>query len=410
MRVVVVGAGIIGVCAALYLQRDRHVVTIVDPQEPGSGCSFGNSGLIAPGHCVPLAMPGVLTHIPGWLLDQNGPLRIRWRYFPRAIPWLVRFLAASRRQRVRQSAAALRALHAGTFEDYAPLLLDARSEHLVRRTGELCVYDDEASFIGDAAALDLQRENGVNMRLLTGAEAREIEPHLTTSVVRAILYPDAGHCVNPGLLVNALAAAFVAHGGVIQKAHVHGFERVGSRVTGVGADSGMLGADLVVIAAGSHSGDLVRLLGDAAPIEPLRGYHAVFTDPGFKPNLPVHSASGKFTATPMDMGIRCGGTIEIAGHESPPDYRRAKTIARQAQGLYPAINAASLEFWMGHRPSTPDSVPIIDRATSAPNVFYAFGHGPSGLMGAATTGRLVADLAARRPETINLKPFRVARF
>ena len=411
VKAVVVGAGIVGVCAGLYLQRDGHDVTIVDYQEPGSGCSYGNSGLMAPGYCVPLAMPGIATKVPFWHLKPDGPLCIRWSHFPHAIPWLFRFLMASRADRVPQYATALRSLHRGTFDDYAPLVAAAHAENLLSRTGELCVYEDDASFADDDAALRLQRSLNVDMQVISGAEAREVEPHLAPTVVKGVLYPDAGHCINPGRLVTALAASLVNAGGVIRKLRVRDFTLSEGLATNVLTDGETIQSDLLVIAAGSRSGEFVRRFGDRVALEPLRGYHAVFTEPGFTPALPVHSAGGKFTATPMEMGIRCGGTIEIAGHDAPPDYRRGEMIARQVRRLYPSVNATAVEFWAGHRPCTPDSLPVIDRAGSIRNVLYAFGHGSAGLLGAATTGRLIADLAAgRNPISIDLEPFRHSRF
>lgn len=411
MKVVVVGAGIVGVCAGLYLQRDGHDVTIIDYQEPGSGCSYGNSGLIAPGYCVPLAMPGIAAKVPFWLLRRNGPLRIRWAHFPHAIPWLLRFLAASRTTCALKNAAVMRSLHRNAFDDYTPLVTAARAEQLMSRTGELCVYEDDASFAEDGNALRIQRELDVDMQVISGAEARQMEPHLAPNVVKGVFYPDAGHCVNPGRLVTALAASFTGTGGIVRRLRARDFALGQGLVTSVLTDGEAIQSDLVVIAAGSRSRELARRLGDNVALEPLRGYHAVFTKPGFTPALAVHSAGGKFTAAPMEMGIRCGGTIEIAGHDAPPDYQRAETIARQARRLYPSVNAAAVEFWAGDRPCTPDSLPIIDWAGRFRNVLYAFGHGSAGLMGAATTGRLISDLVAgRSPASIALEPFRQSRF
>jgi D-amino-acid dehydrogenase len=142
----------------------------------------------------------------------------------------------------------------------------------------------------------------------------------------------------------------------------------------------------------------------------LRGYHVVFRDPGIETKMSILSVTGKFSATPMEMGLRCGGTIEIAGFDKKPDYRRADIIARQAKRLFPGLRMEPITQWMGHRPGTPDSVPVIDRAAHVPNVYYAFGHGQTGLIGASTTGRLIAELVGGRKPVIDLAPYRASRF
>jgi D-amino-acid dehydrogenase len=410
MNIAVVGAGIVGLCCASYLQRDDHTVTIFDPISPGGGCSSGNSGLIAPGYCIPLAVPGIVSKVPSWLLDPRGPLRIDWTYLPKALPWLLKFLSASREKKFLAAAVGLRALHEKTFDNYAPLVTAAGAEHLIRRTGELSVYESERDFADDHYALGIQRNLGVKMEILSGDEARAIEPNLSGSIMRAVLFPDAGHCRNPEQIVLALAHALVANGGALRRERVFDFVIDAGQVRAVRTETGAATVDCIVIAAGSLSGQLTRRLGDHIPIETLRGYHAVFRDPGIEPKIAVHSAAGKFTATPMEMGLRCGGSIEIAGHTRRPDYRRAETIANQAKKLYPTINAGSIGYWMGHRPAMPDSLPVIDRASRIRNAFYAFGHGSSGLMGASTTGRLIADLVSGRTPAIDVLPFRATRF
>lgn len=147
MKVIVVGAGIVGTCSASYLLRDGHDVVLVDSEGPGEGCSKGNAGALSPGSCIPLSGPGVLTKIPGWLSDPLGPLRIRPAYLLAALPWLIRFALAGRSGRIAGLADALRALYANTFENYAPLLANAGCQDLIRRTGTLTVYKTDRSLV-----------------------------------------------------------------------------------------------------------------------------------------------------------------------------------------------------------------------------------------------------------------------
>lgn len=411
MKIAVIGAGIVGICCASYLQRDGHEVTVLDPVPPGGSCSFGNSGSIHPGSCIPLAMPGIGRKVPSWLLDPEGPLRVDWRYLPAALLWLVRFLKAGRPAAALAAAAALRALHEGTFDNYMPLLQAAPGGgDLLRRPGQLYVYESEESFQHDRMVMDIRRRHNVKMELIDGDAARAMEPALSPAVKRAIFFPEAGHCLNPERIVQVLAAAVERRGGIVRRERVVAFERGPGGVTGLRTDAASHHPDAVVLATGAWSARLAAMLGDKVPVETLRGYHVVFRDPGIETKMSILSVSGKFSATPMEMGLRCGGTIEIAGLEKKPDFRRAEIIARQAKRLFPALRTEPTTQWMGHRPGTPDSVPVIDRAAHVPNVYYAFGHGQTGLIGASTTGRLIADLVAARKPVIDPVPYRARRF
>jgi D-amino-acid dehydrogenase len=411
MKIVVVGAGIVGICCASYLQRDGHEITVLDPVSPGGSCSFGNSGSIHPGSCIPLAMPGVGRNVPSWLLDPEGPLRVDWLYLPAALPWLMKFLKAGRPAAAMAAAAALRALHEGTFDNYMPLLQAAPGGvDLLRRPGQLHVYESEDSFQHDQPVMAIRRRHDVKMEVLDGNAARAMEPALSPLVRRAVFFPEAGHCLNPERIVQVLAAALERRGGIVKRERVVAFERRAGGLTGLRTEAASYQPDAVVLATGAWSAKLAAMLGQRIPVDTLRGYHVVFCDPGVETKMSILSVSGKFSATPMEMGLRCGGTIEIAGLEKKPDFRRAEIIARQAKRLFPALRTEPMTRWMGHRPGTPDSVPVIDRAVRVPNVYYAFGHGQTGLIGASTTGRLIADLVAGRKPVIDPAPYRAGRF
>jgi D-amino-acid dehydrogenase len=411
MKITVIGAGIVGICCASYLQRDGHQVTVLDPVAPGGNCSFGNSGSIAPGSCIPLSLPGVIRKVPSWLLDPEGPLRVDWRYLPTALPWLLGFIRAGKPANAMAAASALRALHKGTFDNYMPLLQAIPGgESLVRRPGQIYVYETEESFQHDQGVLDIRRRHGVEMEILTGDAARAMEPSLSPLIRHAVFFPEAGHCLNPERIVQVLAGEVERRGGIVKRERVVEFERGEQGLKSLRTEAGSYPVDAVVVAAGAWSGKLAGQLGQNIPVETLRGYHVVFRDPGIETKMSILSVTGKFSATPMEMGLRCGGTIEIAGFDKKPDYGRADIIARQAKRLFPGLRTEPTTHWMGHRPGTPDSVPVIDRATHVPNVYYAFGHGQTGLIGASTTGRLIAELVGGRKPVIDLAPYRASRF
>lgn len=408
--VTVIGAGIVGICCAAYLQREGHAVTVIDSLPPGEACSKGNAGTLAVESVVPNATPGVLWKVPRWLLDPHGPLALRWSYLVRALPWLVRFWRASSPRRVRAVADALAALLAPTFEDYAPLLAVAGLEQMVRRAGMLTVYESESALARDTDEWALMRERGVRCERLGAVDVRRLEPTLAPTYPCAMFAPDVGHVVDPFRLVQGLADRFLRADGVVSRERVTGFDLGPRGPRRLLTDRGRHEVDVVVIAAGAWSRRLATELGSRVPLESERGYHVTLPEPGVMPGRVVASAEGRFVATPMAMGLRLAGTVELAGLEAPPDWRRAEVLVEKGRRLFPGLNVEGASRWMGHRPSLPDTLPVISRSPVYETVFYAFGHGHLGLTMGATTGRLIADLVAGRPTDIDLTPVRVDRF
>ncbi len=358
--IVVIGAGIVGVSCAAYLRRDGHDVVLLEREAPGEGASKGNAGALSPGSCVPLAMPGVFGKIPGWLMDPEGPLTIRPRYFLRALPWLVRFTLSARPAQVARIADGLRALHRHVFECYEPLVARAGCAHLIRRTGTLAVYRGERAFAASQRDWQIRRERGGELRPVSGDEMREIEPELAPAYTHGMLIPDHGYSADPLRMVQAFAASFVADGGRIERAAARALHRGEGRSMSVLLDGGgRIEADRVVVAAGAWSGALVSALGIRIPLETQRGYQVTITDAGIEPRLPVVVSEGKFYATPMEGGLRVAGTVEFAGLEAPPEFRRARRLLQQVRELYPRTRIEKFSEWMGHRPCLPDSLPAI---------------------------------------------------
>lgn len=412
-KVTVIGSGIIGVCTANYLLKQGFEVEIVDPALPGSEeqCSFGNAGGICPGSCIPNSMPGVIKNVPKWLMDPEGPLIVRLSYLPHALPWLMRFLAASRKPRVEEISAAMRSLHRYTYECYEPLMKDAGCEDLLQKRGQLFVYEGADGPSGGAYGLGLRREHGVKVDILNADEIRELEPALAPIFHSAVYLPEQGQCPNPGRLVSKLAEHAVSLGATYVRARVTGFEMGvdGPKALKLEGD-GLLPVDKVVIAAGAWSADLARQLGDRIPFETERGYHIMVK--GAETGLRIQTISGdkKFVASPMEDGLRIAGNVEFAGLDAAPNLARADILLKQARPMFKKLEVGEVSRWMGHRPGTPDSIPVIDRATRFRNVIYAFGHGHQGLIGGAVTGKLVSEMAADLPTSVDLKPFRVNRF
>ena len=408
--VTVIGAGIVGVCCALHLQREGFKVRLVDKGEPGMQASFGNSGSFGTASCVPFAMPGVLKKVPKMLVDSTSPLKLRWSHVPSALPWFLRFIAAARPSRVEEIAAARNSLLVHTHAGDAPLIEGADAKQWVKDDGLMMLFENEETFQHAAYALDLRRRHGVHMDILDGNEARQMEPALSQKIVKAVSLPDVNRTIDPWRLCDSLAKDFVRRGGEIVNGEVSGFEIGGEGPTKILTDRGPLDVETVVLAAGVWSRPLAKQLGTPVPLEAERGYHVMFAGQDFGLRRALVSADRNVSLAHMHEGIRATGVAEFAAPDAPADMRIADMIARHAKQLVPGLKGEPASKWMGPRPSHPESKPVIGRSPRHKNVFFAFGHDHLGLTMAGITGKLIAELATGQPTTVDLTPFRPDRF
>ena len=412
--VVVIGGGFVGICTAAWLQRAGLPVRVIARQSARDAASLGNAGCINGSSIVPVAMPGVLWQVPGWLLQPDGPLVLRWRYLPRMAPWLARFVASSRPERVAGQARALRALLGPALDAYRPLLADAGAQDLLAERGYLIAYSSREGMAGDAGGVALRERNGIAIETLDARALREFEPTLSPRFVGARYIAETGH-TTPQALLARLTAHVIERGGEIVDDEAASIETNGAQAVAVHTRSTRHDARAVVVAAGAWSARFVAQLGDRVLLDTERGYHVEIPALPAMPARPVMWAEGKLFATPMQGRLRAAGTVELAGLHAPPDWRRADLLLRQLRQMFPdagaaSADAASVTRWQGFRPSTPDSLPVIGAASRVPNAFYAFGHGHVGLTAAASTGRAIAALVAGERATLDLAPFSVARF
>jgi D-amino-acid dehydrogenase len=405
----VVGAGTVGVCCALALQRDGHRVTLIDRAPPARGCSYGNGGLIQTGSVVPIATPGVLRQVPRMLLDPDQPLVIRWQYLPRLMPYLLRFVAAARPARVDAISKALASVLALAGDAYRTLLASAGAQDMIRTSGELYVYESEAAYRSAREAHGIRRARGIRVEEIPPQELRQLEPALAPIFRYAVYLPDSLQTVDPYVMTAALARHFAASGGTILEETVHEIEIGPDGPSAVVTDKARHPVDGLVVALGAYSKDWAARLGSRVPLDTERGYHLMLPNPGVPLRVPVISGDHRFGMVPLMGGIRIAGTAELATLDAPPNYRRAERLLRLAQRILPGLDGAERVPWMGHRPSTPDSLPVIARSPNFRSVYFAFGHGHLGLTMGAATGRLVADLAAGREPPIDMRPFAVDR-
>ena len=416
-HVVVIGAGVVGAATAIELQRDGHRVTILEPGEPGGeqAASYGNGTLLNPSSILPMSSPGIWRKVPGWLADPLGPLAIRWRYLPRLLPWLTRFLRAGATEaQVAMTARALRPLLLNAPELHRRLAEEAGVGELISRQGMLSVFPSRAEFAAEEMEWRLRRENGVRWLELSADELRQREPTLSRRYTFGVLVEENGQCRDPGAYVAALVRHALGQGAELRRARALGFRIEGARLLAVLTDAGEIAADRAVIAAGARSHVLAAAAGDRVPLETERGYHAVIADPGITPRYPVMPSDGKMACVMTPQGLRLAGQVELAGLDAAPNWRRAEVLRDFARRVFPDVPAdlpaSRVKVWMGHRPSTPDGLPCIGPASGCPDVVYAFGHGHVGLTAAAATGRLVADLISGRQPAIDIAPFSAQRF
>lgn len=409
-EITVIGAGIVGVVTAVYLQREGHRVTVIDPQPPGEGTSFGNAGSIAPGSIVPVALPGTLQQVPRWLSDPLGPLTLSWRVLPSLLPWFLHFRRACAPDQVQRGAATLRATNAPAVDAYAELLAAAGAPELMRREGMLHVYRSEAGFNASAFGRRLRTDNGCPVELVDADRIHALSAGLDAGYRWGFYLPDNAHMRNPSRVVKVLAQYLVANGGALIKATVRSIGRSGSGLVRLQTDAGDHGADLAVIAAGYASARLAAKTGVRVPLAPERGYHIEIAGAVPEQKCPVTDGEARFVATPMEGGLRIAGTSEWQAADAPPNWQRTDTLATLTARMFPGLDTREHSRWMGVRPSTPDSTPVIGRSPQNERVLYAFGHGHWGLMAAPVTGQIVADLIADRVPRVDITPFRPDRF
>lgn len=410
MKVAVVGAGIVGVAIAHALLDEGHEVLLVESREPAFGPSRGNAGWIAHTDILPIASPRILRQVPKFLADPLGPLSIRPAYLPRLLPWLVRFVLASRPEAYERSIAGLAALQGLALPAW---LARAESTGLTRhihRNGGLYAFGDAGTMAAAETVAKRQAEFGIRVEMLGPEELRQLEPALQPRFAGAAFHPDAAHISDPHQLTLLLFEAALARGAVFEKARVDNIS-TGERPALIGPDGWQRVVDRAVIAAGAWAKPLATALGDAVPLDTERGYNVSFPDLGGLLSRPVAFEGHGFVATPLDSGFRIGGAVEFGGLEAPPNHARTKRLYDKAATMIEGLPAfGSGRLWMGFRPSLPDSLPVIGTASRNPHVFHAFGHGHYGMTQSHATAGLVAALVAGRKPAIDLSPFSPRRF
>lgn len=412
-HITIIGAGIIGISTAAFLQRAGHKVTVIDRVGPGDGCSFGNAGGIAFCEVTPTIHPRILLKIPGWLMDPLGPLTIRWSYLPKALPW---FLAAGRNalpDRVRKITAARAALGLRAVSDLETLLEAAKAQDLLVKKDTLRLYDTEAQYQAEEPDRRVKRDYGYEAKKLTSAEITEIEPDMAHDFACGAFHGGWYHVRNPKSIVTAIAEEFTRNGGEIIMDDVLEVTQEASRASAIRLKAGgERKLDRLVICAGAYSNFFAKQFGDKVLLEAERGYHLVMPDPGITLGRSFTYVKSPGAFTPMDVGLRLAGTDEFAGLDAPPNWKRADVLWHFAKRCLPKLRPIdeNVSRWMGRRPGTPDGLPVIGPSRKLGNVWYGFGHSHMGLTWGPTTGRLLSEMLSGAPSNTDLSAFRADRF
>lgn len=417
MRVLVLGAGIVGVTSAWFLARAGHDVTVVDRQaSAGLETSFANGGQISASHAEPWANPSTPARALRWLGREDAPLIFRWRrYDPALWSWGLRFLrnctpgrAAMNTERILRVALYSRSV-------LRELRYETGIEYDQRCRGILHIYRDPKEFAHAVKAAEIMRRHGLHRHEKTPAECVVVEPALAPVADRLAggLFSPDDESGDAHQFTVALAALAAERGVTfLYDTGIKGFLTDGGRILGLETDRGRLTADRYVLCLGSYSPLLARTLGIRLPIYPAKGYSATVgvDNPDAAPTVSITDDEFKLVYSRLGERLRIAGTAELAGHDSSLNAVRAGAVVDRARALFPGVGDYDhARLWAGLRPVTPDSVPIIGPAPIE-NLFLNTGHGTLGWTMSCGSGRIIADLVSGRAPEIEMEGLGLGRF
>ena len=404
MHVAIVGAGIVGVSTAIWLQRAGARVTLIDREGPAAGTSHGNAGVLAAASVVPIPVPGLLAKAPRMLLDPNQPLFLRWRYVPRLLPFLAPYLRSARdHERIGDALSLL--LH-DTYEQHVALAHGTGAERFLHASDYVFGYASREAFEKDAGAWKARRRRGHPFEVVE--DVGNYDPALEGRFGLLVVCPQHGRVSDPGAYVKALATHAQEQGATFLRAQVRDLNE-----RGVVTDDGTVEADHTVVASGMWSRRLLERRGVKVPMEAERGYHLEFVNPSITPHSPVMVAAGKFVLTPMEGRLRAAGIVEFGGLNDRRSVAPFALLKRQTLEVLPDLRYDRVDEWMGHRPSTTDSLPLIGPVgdeRSGTKLWVGFGHQHVGLTAGPKTGRWISLMIMGSMPNVDLAPYAPKRF
>ena len=411
VHVVIAGAGIVGVSSAIWLQRAGHEVTLVDRMDVALRTSYGNAGVLAAGAILPVPVPGLAQKLPKMVFSRDEPLFLQWRYLPRLLPFLAKYLSFARADHVAHCARSLSYLLADSHAQHQSLAEGTGAERFISDEDFCFGYATEASYRADESGRALRRAHGYEIEELDGAAYAVRDPLYSGQFAKVVCYKNSGRISDPGAYLAALLAHFQAEGGTMLAAKIEDIELQHGAYKALITDQGRVTGDHIVLAMGAWSGKMAKKLGiKRLALESERAHHIELHNPSAMPKAPMMVAAGKFVVAPMEGRIRCAGVVEFASTYAAAQNGQVQFIKRQIATLFPDLTYDHMSDWMGRRPATTDSLPLIGPARAIANGHMAFGHQHIGLTAGPKTGRLIADMVSNQPSNTDLSAFDPARY
>jgi D-amino-acid dehydrogenase len=401
-NVVIVGQGIIGLCSAFYAARRGLSVTVIDRQPLAqNGCSYGNAGMIVPSHFVPLAAPGMVALGLKWMWNPESPFYIKPRIDADLIGWALKFWKAATPAHVRRSSPLLRDLHLASRACYEELADLPGADFGLVKKGLLMLCRTAHTLEEEAHTAEQARALGVPAEVLDSAATAALEPGIRMNVAGSVYFPKDCH-LSPDRLMRSLVKVCQDMGvKFLPGTEITDWIREGKRLRAVKTASGQeIAADQFVLAGGSWSAETIKPLGLRLPMQAGKGYSLTLPSPRQSPEICAILTEARVAVTPMNGGLRIGGTMEIAGLNTAISPRRVRGIINAVPDYYPDFSPADfegIEPWCGLRPCSPDGLPYLGRTAAADNLLVATGHSMMGISLGPVTGEIVGRLLAGEP-------------
>ena len=408
LKIGIIGAGIQGVCNALFLQKNGYNVTLFDRDEPGNlSASYGNAGHFSPYASVPLNRPDVLTDVPSMLLSSTGPLALRWNYVPKMIPWFLKFILNCSKKKMMHTAKNMHQILNLALPAFDELFDEVDISGLVEKKGVIYVWNDQ-NLTSRELEINIRKELGVEQQILTPKEIHDLEPNIKPFYHGGVFYSYARHTRNPKKVLLKLFDLFLAKGGKFLKINIQDLKFDGESPI-VKSETQQFIFDKIVIACGAFSKKLTDKLNEKIPLDTERGYHVQFKGCDHLISRPVVFTNRGFGITPMEQGLRVVGTVEFGGLKNPLSKSRIKNLIEGAKYMLDGLPEHQDE-WLGFRPSLPDFLPVIGPSKNYKNVFYSFGHNHLGWTLGAISGKIISKMIANENTNLNLEPYSSRRF
>lgn len=408
--VMVLGAGIVGTSIALHVAKRGLAVALVDRRAPGEETSYGNAGVIEGNTIFPPAFPSDAIALLRVALKRAPEANYHPSFLPQVAPWLMAFRAASRPERLIETARLMRPLFARALAEHETLLAESGGQRFLRKQGWLKLYRSDRAFDALKRELALAQEFGMSYHTLDPNGARELEPSLAPVFRHAVHWPRAASITNPLAVTQAYAARFGALGGVVMRGDARGLRRTDGHWRLETAE-GLLDAEHAVVALGPFAPDVLEPLGIRLPLGVKRGYHRHYRAAGNAALArPVVDIENGYCLAPMEQGIRLTTGVEFAARDAPPTPVQFDRLLPAARALFPLGAPVEASPWMGSRPCFADSRPVIGPAPGQPGLWLAYGHAHWGLTLGPATGRLLAEMMTGTTPFCDPEPYGAGRF